>query len=294
MIRIGEINYLNVYPIFYFLKKEAEEKESELNFLSFKSGTPAFLNNSLKNGFIDLSPSSSFYYIENYRNSLLFKNISISSKKKVNSIFLFSPKKIEDFSDTETIYITPETLTSVNLLKVLFAEFYKLNINKMNFVIMSSNENIELTKNAGLLDECKIYLHIGDKAIEYKKIYENIFKYSYDLAAIWYSFTGLPFVFALFIIRKDSYENNKNEFNMLYKYLIKSKDKAVANLDEIAQEILKNPSYKFIAYNELINYWTDCLSFDLSEKEIEGFMLYCDLLYKYKIIKDIPELNFIE
>ncbi|MCL5674049.1 MAG: menaquinone biosynthesis protein [Deltaproteobacteria bacterium] len=293
MIRIGEINYLNVYPIFYFLKKEAEEKESELNFLSFKSGTPAFLNNSLKNGFIDLSPSSSFYYIENYSNSLLFKNISISSKKKVNSIFLFSPKKIEDFSDTETIYITPETLTSVNLLKILLSEFYAFDINKMNFVIMSSNENIELTKNAGLLDGCKIYLHIGDKAIEYKKNYKNVFKYSFDLAAIWYSFTRLPFVFALFIIRKDSYENNKNEFNMLYKYLIKSKDKAVANLDEIAQEILKNPYYKFITYNELINYWTDCLSFDLSKKEIEGFTLYSDLLYKHKIIKDIPKLNFI-
>ncbi len=291
MIRIGEINYLNVYPIFYFLKKEAAKKESELNFISFKSGTPAFLNKSLKNGFIDLSPSSSFYYIENYKNSLLFKNISISSKKKVNSIFLFSPKKIEDFSDTETIYITPETLTSVNLLKVLFAEFYKLDINKMNFVIMLSNENIEFTGNAGL-DLRKIYLHIGDKAIEYKKIYENVFNYSYDLAAIWYNFTGLPFVFALFIIRKDSYENNKNEFNLLYKYLIKSKDKAVLNLDEIAQEILKNPSYKFITYNELINYWTDCLSFDLSEKEIEGFMLYCDILYNHKIIKNIPELNF--
>ena len=163
----------------------------------------------------------------------------------------------------------------------------------MNFVIMSSNENIELTKNAGSLDGCKIYLHIGDKAIEYKKNYKNVFKYSFDLAAIWYSFTRLPFVFALFIIRKDSYENNKNEFNMLYKYLIKSKDKAVANLDEIAQEILKNPYYKFITYNELINYWTDCLSFDLSEKEIEGFTLYCDLLYKHKIIKDIPELNFV-
>lgn len=97
MIRIGEINYLNVYPIFYFLKKEAEEKESELNFLSFKSGTPAFLNNSLKNGFIDLSPSSSFYYIENYRNSLLFKNISISSKKKLIVFFYFLQKKLKIF-----------------------------------------------------------------------------------------------------------------------------------------------------------------------------------------------------
>jgi len=292
MIRIGEINYLNVYPIFYFLKKEIAEKGTELNFLMFKQGTPAFLNESLKNGVIDLSPSSSFYYIEHYGNSILCKDISISSKKKVNSIFLFSPKKIEEFSDTETIYITPETLTSVNLLKILLAEFYKLDINKINFLIMPSNENIELSEDAEL-DKFKIYLQIGDKAIKYKKNYENVFRYSYDLAASWYSFTSLPFVFALFIIRKDSYENNKNEFNIFYEHLIKAKEKAVTHLDEIAQWLLKNNSFKFITYDELIDYWTNCLNFDLGEKELEGFMLYCDLLYKHKIIKNIPALNFM-
>jgi chorismate dehydratase len=292
MIKIGEINYLNVYPIFYFLRKEAAKKGTKLNFLMFKQGTPAFLNESLKNGAIDLSPSSSFYYIEHYNNSILCKDVSISSKKKVNSIFLFSPKKIEDFSDAETIYITPETLTSVNLLKVLLAEFYRLDINKINFLIMPSNENIELMEDVRL-DERKIYLQIGDKAIKYKKTYENVFRYSYDLATIWYSFTSLPFIFALFIIRKDSYENNKNEFNIFYEYLIKAKEKAVTHLDEIAQGLLKNNSFKFITYDELIDYWTNCLNFDLGEKELEGFKLYCYLLYKHKIIKNIPTFNFM-
>jgi chorismate dehydratase len=174
----------------------------------------------------------------------------------------------------------------------LLAEFYKLDINKINFLIMPSNENIELSEDAEL-DKFKIYLQIGDKAIKYKKNYENVFRYSYDLAASWYSFTSLPFVFALFIIRKDSYENNKNEFNIFYEHLIKAKEKAVTHLDEIAQWLLKNNSFKFITYDELIDYWTNCLNFDLGEKELEGFMLYCDLLYKHKIIKNIPALNFM-
>jgi chorismate dehydratase len=104
MIRIGEINYLNVYPIFYFLKKEIAEKGTELNFLMFKQGTPAFLNESLKNGVIDLSPSSSFYYIEHYGNSILCKDISISSKKKLTVFFYFLRKKSKSFQ-TRKLYI---------------------------------------------------------------------------------------------------------------------------------------------------------------------------------------------
>jgi hypothetical protein len=50
----------------------------------------------------------------------------------------------------------------------LLAEFYKLDINKINFLIMPSNENIELSEDAEL-DKFKIYLQIGDKAIKYKK-----------------------------------------------------------------------------------------------------------------------------
>ena len=89
MIKIGEINYLNVYPIYYYLKKILNG-ENRNNFADFISGTPAFLNSKLQYGGIDISPSSSFYYISNYDNSYIFPNLSISSKKKVKSIYLFS------------------------------------------------------------------------------------------------------------------------------------------------------------------------------------------------------------
>ena len=292
MIYIGEINYLNVYPIYYFLKKEIKI-HPELNFLEFIYGTPAFLNKGLKLGDIDISPSSSSYYILNHKSSVLFPDLSISSQKTVKSIYLFSQKPIEDFNKGEAIYITPETLTSLNLLKVLLVEIYKLDFNNLNFVTLPSSDKFELkTEFNGSKMSGKNFLHIGNNALKYRKFIPEGY-FAYDLADLWYKFTGFPFVFALFILRKDAYDKKKIEFEILYKYLIKSKENATRGFKEAALSALKLDEYKFISYEELINYWTDCLSFDFGEREIAGFKLYCELLYKNRLIDSFPALNFV-
>jgi|GEM_PF-415644 chorismate dehydratase len=294
MIRIGEINYLNVYPIYYYLKKSLKNVH-KTNFMNFVSGSPAFLNRELESGNIDISPSSSFYYILNYKSSCIFPNLSISSKKKVKSIYLFSPKPIEDFNENETIYVTPETLTSVNLLKVLLAEIYKMDLNKIKFTALKPDGKLELKLGpvaGGEAIKGGIFLHIGNNALKLiKHIPEGYF--AYDLADLWHGYTGYPFVFALFIINKESYDKNKDEFDILKSLLIKAKTTAVSGLGEAAASISKSDEYKFISYEELIDYWTECLSFDFGKNEISGFSLFSELLYKNKLIPSIPNLNFV-
>jgi len=293
MIRIGEINYLNVYPIYYYLKK-ALRNDNKINFMNFVPGSPAFLNRELRTGNIDISPSSSFYYILNYKHSYIFPNLSISSKKRVKSIYLFSSKPIEDFNEDEIIYVTPETLTSINLLKVLLAEIYKMDLNKIRFTALKPNDKLELelgrVLDGGAIKD-GIFLHIGNNALKLiKHVPEGCF--AYDLADLWYKYTGYPFVFALFIINKEAYDNNKNEFDILYEFLIESKKTAVAGFREAALSILESDEYKFISYEELIEYWTECLSFDFGKNDIGGFNLYSELLYKNNLISSVPELNF--
>jgi Predicted periplasmic solute-binding protein len=294
MIRIGEINYLNVYPIYYYLKKTLKN-DNKINFMNFVSGSPAFLNGELEAGNIDISPSSSFYYILNYMHSYIFPNLSISSKKKVKSIYLFSPKPIEDFNENETICVTPETLTSINLLKVLLAEIYKMDLNKIKFTALKPDDKLELKLGPvadGEAIKGGVFLHIGNNALKLiKYIPEGYF--AYDLADLWYRYTGYPFVFALFIINKEAYDKNKNEFDILKALLIESKITAVSGLGEAAASISKLDEYKFISYEELIDYWTECLSFDLGKNEIGGLNLYSELLYKNGLISSVPKLNFV-
>lgn len=291
MIRIGEISYLNVYPIYYFLKKYIESAP-ELNFLDIVHGTPAFLNGELKSGRVDISPSSSFYYIANYENSLIYPDLSISSREKVNSIYLFSDKPIEQFSRGETIYYTPETLTSINMLKVMLAEFYGLDLHPANFVPLEANDRLELSSQfSGSVPAGKNVLYIGNAALKLIKVIPAA-THVYDLADLWYKFTGYPFVFALFIIRKEAFNSNPFEFKLLYKYLSAAKIDAVSGFGEAADSVKKKAGYEFITYDELIEYWTECLSFDFGENERKGFETYCELLYKYGIIPSVPSLNF--
>ncbi len=292
MIYVGEINYLNVYPIYYYLKKEVKA-DPELNFLKFVCGTPAFLNNSLSVGNVDVSPSSSFYYVLNCKSSLIFRDISISSKKTIKSIYLFSQKPIEDFKKDEVIYVTPETLTSLNLLKVLLVEMYNIDIKRLNFITLPSSNKLELisTFNDNVMAN-KIFLHIGDNALRFKKSIPKSY-FAYDLADLWYKFTGFPFVFAFFILRKEAYNNNKREMDIFYRYLLKSKRNAIRGFKDAALSILNDNKYNFISYEDLIDYWTNCLSFDFGEEDIKGFKLYCELLYKNRLISSIPALNFV-
>jgi chorismate dehydratase len=55
---IGEIPYANLFPIFYTLKKE-----SDLSGYEFVEGVPSALNKKIREGLIDVSPSSSIEYL---------------------------------------------------------------------------------------------------------------------------------------------------------------------------------------------------------------------------------------
>ncbi len=74
---------------------------------------------------------------------------------------------------------------------------------------------------------------------------------------------------------------------------MESKRKALSGFKEAAESVIKTGNYDFISFAELMEYWTDCLSFNLGHEEINGFNIYAELLYKHKIIKSIPKLNFV-
>ncbi|MGW8273263.1 MAG: MqnA/MqnD/SBP family protein, partial [Thermodesulfovibrionales bacterium] len=74
MLRIGKIRYANLYPVFYTLERECAKSQ-----FTFIEGVPSEVNRLLRDGMVDISPSSSIEYL---RASTLYKLIeghSISS-----------------------------------------------------------------------------------------------------------------------------------------------------------------------------------------------------------------------
>ena len=255
-MRIGWIDYLNTLPFNF------ENTGIDLEFpYELVKGFPSQINRFLSEKKVDIGFISSVHYIQNYKDLVILPDLSISSLNKVKSVVILSDRPIEKITK---IYLTKESKTSQYLTKVIFEIF----LGKIPVYKQLSNKDI---KNKGAV------LLIGDKAIEYS----NEKKYRYDLSEIWFRETGLPFVFALWCVRKDYYEKNKNKVERLKQVLKNSKNR-----------FFENPQ-KYIKDQFLINYLKN-LDYCLSEEHLKSLDLFSDYLLKIGLIKEKPVFNFAE
>ena len=269
-LRVGEINYSNCIPIFYTLKKRHQCAD-----YTFVQGIPSELNQLISDGRIDISPSSSIEYAINPERYLILPELSISSIKKVESILLFSKLPMEELNN-KTIALTKASATSTVLLKILLKRLYGY---RNTFI------NTEESLEEGL-KKYPAYLLIGDEALNANINKKGLFVY--DLGELWYNLTGKPFVFALWLIRKEAALSERRLVSQFYKDLLASKKEAYNELVNIANNI---DAHNNIGHERLIKYW-QTISYDLTRKHIEGLLEFYNYSKIENIIKKVPELNF--
>lgn len=272
MLRIGEIGYLNCTPLFTALRSSYSDDG-----YSFVTGHPSELNAKLRRGEIDLCPSSSIVYAQNPDLFLILPDLSISSNGKVKSVLLFSRGPIESL-DGVSIGLTGESETSVILLKILLK--MKYSFANSFYKAADSAQNICSGHEALLL--------IGDRALA--EVSNSHHAHVYDLGEIWYEFTGLPFVFALWLLREDAFQRSPEAARLLHERVVRSKEKAVNSFAEIClstkQNIWTNPSF-------LINYWS-VISYDLTDRHLEGLKLFYRYAAECGCIEAAPHLRMMD
>jgi chorismate dehydratase len=250
-LKIGKIPYANLFPIFYMLEKECDCSSYE-----FIEGVPSELNKMLRDGEIDVSPSSSIEYLKNPSLYQIIEGHSISSRGPIGSIFLFSKKNIEEL-DNSVVHVTSQSESSVALLDIIFRKFYGV---QCKLQISQSPENSD--------DEA--FLLIGDDALKYgSRFTVHGSRLIYDLGEIWYQHIGLPFVFALWIVRKDM--SDKQELlNKFVKDLNTAKEIALKKLIEIAQH---SPMKEYMSEDEIVSYW-EKIDYGLTPEHKRGLDLF--------------------
>jgi len=260
-LNVGKIPYANLFPIFHYLERNGNREKYR-----FIKGAPSELNKMLRQGDLDISPSSSVEYLKNKSQYRILPYLSISSAGPINSIFLFSKFPIEELGGKQ-IAVTSESDTSTALLKVILKEFLSLDCKFKPTKTKNVND---------LLSSYAAALHIGDTAmIEGKKLRNgmsgsipglNI----YDLGELWHKHTGLPFVYALWVIRKESIDENYDLIRALSDELLNAKQFSSQQLSNIAKDA---PHNKWIQEEELVRYWKD-ISYDFTSKHMEGLKLF--------------------
>lgn len=259
-LKIGRIPYANLFPIFYYLDNKCDSSDYR-----FIRGVPSRVNKMLREGELDVSPSSSIEYLRNKDRYLVLPWFSISSSGPIKSILLFSKYPIEELGG-KTIAVSSESETSTLLLKIILKEFFSLDCG-------FEQETRRSVRN--ILTSFPAMLHIGDTAmIEAHKLsldkYRQSSMYVYDLGELWDKYTGLPFVFALWVVRKEAVEEKGELIRKLSDDLIKAGKFAGSRFKMIAREA---PHNKSLSEKQLVEYWK-LITYDFSEIQMEGLNLF--------------------
>ncbi len=249
---IGRIPYANVFPIFYVLEHEVDCSQ-----YTFVEGVPSRLNRMLREGEVDISPSSSIEYLGNPGRYRIIANHSISSRGRVGSILLFTPRPVEELEGA-TVFASSQSETSVALLKIVLRRFYGLS---------ATVETVPNPIQSGAGGAA--FLLIGDDALRQQAIVSHPYPFVYDLGEIWYRQTGLPFVFALWIVRKDI-PGKEELVDKFTADLDRAKETALKKLPEIARYA---PIRSFMTEEDILSYWKQ-LDYELSAEHKKGLALF--------------------
>lgn len=272
-LAVGRISYLNTVPFFHHLDLDGFPGH-------VIDGVPAELNARLAAGQLDLSPSSSFEYARHWRDYRLLPGLSISSRGPVCSVLLFSSLPLTAVAGDE-IVLTGESATSVNLLQVLLKEFCGAG-EVIYRIAGDATEEVVAAGGSALM--------IGDRALCMAGRAPSGTQV-YDLGELWYRFTGLPFVFALWIVRRQAFVERPAELREFRRRLDCAMSRAFADLDGIATTVAPTTT---LPADELVRYWRDRMSYELTADHLAGLRRFFSLCCKYGLLDEEPELQFTE
>jgi chorismate dehydratase len=183
----------------------------------------------------------------------------------VFSVFLAYQGNLKEI---KTVSLDPASLTGVHLLRCILAEYYDI---QPDYV--SPDAYVEGSA-ARLL--------IGNQAIDFRREHRDDYQYL-DLGEEWMKQTSLPFVFALWLVRRGAPDASAAACE-----LRRIKELGTSNIPEIVRK-----EKRYDADFET-QYLTTYIRYDLGSAEKAGIEKYRDLLAKYGFIsKEQPTLTFI-
>lgn len=253
---IGRVSYLNTLPFFKYL----DNREYKIF-----PAPPRQLGQLFKEGYIDAGIVSLVDYFDR-ENDFTFLKYGIVGNKNVKSVILYSKYPIEKL-DKKNIAVTDETSTSFRLLQVLLEIKYGLDAVYVREKISTREKN---------LPNFDAFLTIGDDALRFMKNKLDGFDYIYDLAQLWYEWKQLPFVFAVWAVKKDLSEQ---KIKALDELLNDALDKFFSQNSQIEQFY----NVKIGFSNEEIMDYLNNIVYRLGEKELEAIRVFKE--YYQKLIE---------
>jgi chorismate dehydratase len=232
-LRVGRIPYINCFPVYGAVDRGVVPLAADL-----VDGVPTTLNRLMGAGALDVSVVSAVEYARDADRYLLLPDLAITSDGPVRSVLLFSDAPAERLGGREVV-VSTSSMTSVALLELLFDGVWGA---RPRFV-PGDAEIADLARfergGAGspsrparlVIGDAALLLQAGPRAggAEAPAPYAHV----YDLGAEWKRWTGLPFVFAVWVAQRSA---PVAAALGVHAALIESRDWGLAHLPELAAQ----------------------------------------------------------
>lgn len=261
-LRVAAVPYLNALPLYVGLPKLIPETQ-------IISLTPAEVSQALKNNKVDLGIIPVFSLLNSGMNHILaLPDLGICSQGEVLSVYLGAKKSFNEIKD---IYLDPESKTSAALTRILSPICLS---QKISFLSTLPGYEKEIqNKRAGLI--------IGDRAL----LHREAFPYRLDLGKLWLEYTNLPFVFALWAMRREIASER------VVKALKISAQLGVQKIEAIAKDWAKKHQVSQIIPER---YLKEHIYYQLGPKEHEGLKRFIHLAIALDMIHPQREINYYD
>ena len=175
-LRVGRIPYLHAEPFYFDMERRG---------IVLYEMVPSALAAAIENGEIDAGPVPVVDCFRLQDSLQPVAGFCIATAQKTGSIFLYSTKPMTELHDAR-IGVTDEASTASRLLDVL----------------LRVQHQVQPAAYVSLQEANDAFLLIGNDGLRRRGGVRG-FSHTYDLGTEWHAWTGLPFVFSRWVVRKD-------------------------------------------------------------------------------------------
>ena len=272
-LRISAISYLNTAPLMWDFEHSDTGSEFDISYT-----LPSACARALEAGTADIGiiPAAAYAQVPGL---MALPGVAIASRRPVRSILLVSRVPVDQI---RTVALDTSSMTSVALIKILFEKW--LGGGRMFAPMAPDIEKMLARHDAGLM--------IGDPALQIDRS-----RYlTLDLAEEWIRYTGKPFVFAFWAVRRQALPEDAlreaSSSQDLAAVFQQSRDHglAPASLDQIAREWAPRLG---IGEAGVRSYLTENIYYHLDPPCLEGLQLFYRYAAEIGALPAAPEICFL-
>ena len=225
----------------------------------------------------------------------IIPDVCVGARERVQSVALIT--RGAELSDVRSVALDVSSRTSVILTKIIFREF-------LGFEPEWRDAAPDID---AMLDSADCALLIGDPALSISDFGSGISDFDranaennpyatdskseiripksqirkYDLAELWKRYTGLGFVFAMWMTRRQECPID----------FAAARDEGVQHISEMASNY---ESEIGLSRDQMIEYLSNSISYSVDDSMQAGMKLYFELAAKYRLIDSVQPIRYLE